>query len=106
MEEIILPYANNATIPIADLITHFRENNLNYMIIGATHVTLENHPNLNSLDVWIRNHENVINHKNVCQAVNEVVKQLIKHEQFSRAIRRNPDSGRMCKALVFCDNKK
>lgn len=103
MEDIILPYANNAHFKVEDLVNYFRKQKINYLIIGATHVTLENHPNLNSLDVWIRNHENVINHKNVCQAVNEVVKQLIKHEQFSRAIRRNPDSGRMCKALVFCD---
>jgi len=87
MEEIILPYANNARFKIEDLIKHFKESKIEYMIIGSTHDTLENHPNLNSLDVWIRNHENVINHKNVCQAVNEVVKQLIKHDQFSRAIR-------------------
>jgi hypothetical protein len=29
MEEIILPHAKNATIPIQDLINHFRNNNLN-----------------------------------------------------------------------------
>ncbi|WP_396186717.1 hypothetical protein [Flavobacterium sp.] len=106
MKEITLPYAKNAKFRVEDLVNYFRTQKINYLIIGATHVTLENHPNLNSLDVWIRNHENVVDHKNVCQAVKEVVKQLIKHEQFSRALRRNPNGGKMCKALVFCDNNK
>lgn len=103
MEEIILPHANNATIPIKDLIAHFKENDLKYIIIGATHVALRNHPNPNSLDVWFRNHENIDNKKNTCQAVKDVIKQIIRHEQFSQAIRINPKTGIMCKALVFCD---
>ena len=106
MEEIILPHANNATIPISYLITHFRENNLNYMTIGSTQVVLNVHPKPKSLDVWIRNHENARAHANTCQSVNNVIRQLIKHESFSLGLRKCPESKRMCKALVFCDNKK
>lgn len=106
MEEIILPHAKNATIPIQDLITYFRENNLKYMIIGATHVALQNHPNPSSLDVWFRNHENVYDKRNTCQAVKDVIKQIIRHEQFSQAVRINQKTGIMCKSLVFCDCHK
>ncbi|MCF8321670.1 MAG: hypothetical protein K9I26_00825 [Flavobacterium sp.] len=106
MEEIILPHANNATIPIQDLIAHFRENNLKYIIIGSTKATLQKHPKPNSLDVWIRTHRNVLKYKDTCQSVNNVISQLIKHESFSLGLRKCQTSNRMCKALVFCDSKK
>lgn len=105
MEVIILPHANNATIPIQDLIAHFRKNNLNFMIIGSTQVVTNIHPKPNSLDVWIRNHENAISHANTCQSVNKVINQLIKHKSFSLGLRKCPQSNRICKALVFCDKK-
>lgn len=105
MEEIILPHANNATIPIKDLIKHFRENNLNYMIIGSTQVVLNVHPKPKSLDVWIRNHENARAYANTCQSVNNAISQLIKHESFSLGLRKCLKSNRTCKALVFCDKK-
>jgi hypothetical protein len=103
MEEITLPYANNTIIPIQDLIAHFRENNLNVMIIGSTQVVLNVHRKPKSLDVWIRNHENVRAYANTCQSVSKVITQLIKHESFSLGLRKCPESKRMCKALVFCD---
>ena len=105
MEEIILPHANNKTIPIQDLIAHFKENELNFMIIGSAQVVLNVHPKPKSLDVWIRNHKNVIGYANTCQSVNNVISQLIKHESFSLGLRKCPKSKRMCKALVFCDKK-
>jgi hypothetical protein len=106
MEEITLPYANNAIIPIQDLISHFRENNLNYMIIGSKQVTLTNHPKPNSLDVWLRTHPNVINYKDTCQSVNKVITQIIKHQSFSQGLRKCPTSKRICKALGFCADQK
>jgi hypothetical protein len=105
MEEIILPHAKNATIPIQNLINHFRNNNLKYIIIGSTKATLQKHPKPNSLDVWIRTHPSVLKYKDTCQSVNNVISQLIKHESFSLGLRKCPKSKRMCKALVFCDNK-
>ena len=105
MEEIILPHANNATIPIQDLIAHFRKNNLNFMIIGSTQVAFQNHSKPNSLDIWLRSHPNVNNYRDTCQSVNNVISQLIKHESFSLGLRKCPKSKRICKALVFCDNK-
>lgn len=106
MEEITLPYANNATIPIQDLITHFRKNNLNYMIIGSKQVTLTKHPKPHSIDVWLRKHPNIFNHKDTCQSVSKVITQIIKHQSFSQGLRKCPKSNRMCKALVFCADQK
>lgn len=106
MEEITLPYANNTTIPIQDLIAHFRENNLNFMIIGSTKATFQKHPKLNSLDILLRKHPNIFRYKDTCQSVSKVVTQLIKHESFSLGLRKCPESKRMCKALVFCDCHK
>ena len=104
MEEIILPYANNAKFKVEDLIKHFIKYNLDYMIIGSTQVVLNVHPKPKSLDVWIRNHKNVIGHANTCQSVNNVISQLIKHKSFSLGLRKCPESNRTCKALVFCKN--
>lgn len=106
MEEITLPYANNAQFKIEDLIKHFIKYDLDYMIIGSTQVVLNMHPKPNSLDVWIRNHKNAKAYANTCQSVNNVISQLIKHESFSLGLRKCPKSNRTCKALVFCDNKK
>ncbi len=105
MDKITLPYANNAKFNSNDLINHFREQRMNYMIIGATQVTLQNHTKPKSLDVWIRNHPNVIGYENTCQAVNNVVSQIIEHQSFSLGLRKCPKSKRICKALVFSDNQ-
>ncbi len=106
MEEITLPYANNARFKIGDLIQHFKESKIEYMIIGSTQVVLNVHPKPKSLDVWIRNHENARAYSNTCQSVSKVITQLIKHKSFSLGLRKCPKSNRLCKALVFCDNKK
>jgi hypothetical protein len=108
MEKITLPYANNTQFTVTDLINYFKSERITYMIIGATHVTMENHPKPKSLDVWIRNHKNIHTHKDkdTCQAVNKVINQLITHKSFSLGLRKCPKSNRMCKALVFCDNEK
>jgi hypothetical protein len=106
MEEIILPYAINTRFSIQDLVNHFKTEKINYLIIGATQVTLDNHPKLKSLDVWIRKNHCPLGYENTCQAVNKVISQLIKHESFSLGLRKCPESKRMCKALVFFDNKK
>ncbi|WP_396168331.1 hypothetical protein [Flavobacterium sp.] len=103
MEQIILPHANNKTIPIQDLIAHFKESKIEYMIIGSNKVILSLHPKPKSLDVWIRTHKNVIGHANTCQSVNNVVSQLIKNKSFSLGLRKCPKSKRICKSLVFCD---
>lgn len=106
MNEITLPHANNAQININDLINHFRTKQINYMIIGSTQVTLQNHRKPHSLDVWLRTHKNIINYKDTCQSVNNVISQIIKHESFSLGLRKCPKTNRMCKALVFCNHKK
>jgi hypothetical protein len=104
MDEIILPYANNAQFNINDLINYFRGQQIKYMIIGARFVVLKDHPYSYSLDVWLRTHPNVKGYENTCQAIKEVINQIIKHNQFSKGLRIDPKTGRMRKALVFCDN--
>ena len=106
MEEITLHYANHAIIPIVDLIQYFHNNRLNYLIIGSTQVTLQNHPKPNSLDVWLRKHPDIFHHRDTCQSVNKVITQIIKHQSFSQGLRKCPISNRFCKALVYCDNQK
>lgn len=103
MNEITLSHANNAIIPMQDLITHLRENKLKYMIIGARFVVIQNHPYTYSLDVWLRQHPNVVGHENTCQAVKATIIQIIKHPQFSKGFREDPKNGNLRKALVFCD---
>ena len=106
MEEIILPYANNARFKIEDLIKHFKESKIDYMIIGSTQVVLNAHPKPKSLDVWLRKNHCPTGYENTCQSVNNVINQHIRHESFSLGLRKCPKSSRICKALVFCDNKK
>ena len=76
------------------------------MIIGTSQVILANHPKPESLDVWIRTHENVSHQTKTCQAINNVINQLIKHKPYSFGLRKCPESKRISKALVICDNKK
>lgn len=103
MKEITLPHGGIAAkFLVNELINHFINEKINYLIIGATHLTLEMHPKPKSLDVWFRKHNSVKKgHKNTCQAVGLVITKLIKLEQFSNGIRRCPTSNRMCKALIF-----
>jgi hypothetical protein len=104
--EIILKHAGKgAVFNPEELISLFIKEKVNYITIGATHVTLLNHPKPKSLDVWIRNLESVpMKHKDTCQAVGTVISQLIRLENFSLAIRKCRTSGKMCKVLIFCDN--
>ena len=59
---------SGANFLIGELITYFKKEKINYIIVGANHIILENHPKPNSLDVWLRNHESVAHsYKNTCQ---------------------------------------
>ena len=101
--EIILKHAGiGAVFNSDDLISLFEKEKVDYITIGAAHVTLLNHPKPKSLDVWIRNHESVsMNHKDTCQAVAVVISQLISLNNFSLAIRKCRTSGKMCKVLLY-----
>ena len=102
-QTIELPYGGQkVTFTVEELISHFRIENLNYIIIGARQVTLGKHPKPKSFDVWLRNLESVSpSYINTCQAVGSVITKLISHDQFSLEIRKCPTSNRMCKALIF-----
>ena len=101
-QPIVLPYGGaESRFTVEELINHFRSEKVDYIIIGATHVTLSNHLKPKSLDVWLRKHKNVIGHEDTCQAVESVITKLISIDQFSIGIRKCPTSNRMCKALIF-----
>jgi hypothetical protein len=102
--EIKLKHAGNGVVfNSEELISLFENEKANYITIGATHVTLSNHPKPKSLDVWLRNHKNVpMQHKDTCQAVAAVISQLISIDPFSLAIRKCKTSGKMCKVLIYC----
>ena len=103
--KIILKHAGNGTVFNSDdLVSLFIKEKIDYITIGATHVTLDNHPKPKSLDVWIRNLESVsMNNKDTCKAVAAVISQLISLNNFSKAIRKCRTSGKMCKVLLLCD---
>ena len=104
--KISLPFGGlKAEFDVEELINYYKSQNVDYLIIGATHVTLAKHKKQLSLDVWLRSHPNIKpNHKNTCQATSEVINQLIKLKQFSMGKRKCPTTNRMCKSLIF--NKK
>lgn len=94
-----------AEFDVEELINYYKSQNVDYLIIGATHVILANHKKQHSLDVWLRSHHNVKSyHKNICQATSEVINQLTKLKQFSMGKRKCPTTNRMCKSLII--NKK
>ncbi len=101
--EIKLKHAGNGVVfNSEELISLFEKEKADYITIGATHVTLLNHPKPKSLDVWIRNLESVsMNNKDTCQAVAAVISQLISLNNFSLAIRKCRTSGKMCKVLLY-----
>jgi hypothetical protein len=106
-QTIKLPYGGQkATFTVAELISHFRIENLNYIIIGARHVSLSNHPKPNSLDVWLRKHKNLIGHEDTCQAVSKVIDDILEYEQFSIGEGKCPTSNKICKALIFSEIKQ
>ena len=49
MNEVTLPYFNNAKFKVEDIVKHFNNEKINFIIVGSTQVTLENHPNQNRL---------------------------------------------------------
>ena len=93
---------SDANFFIEELITHFKNEKINYIIIGANHIILDNHPKPNSLDVWLRNHKSLAHsYKNTCQAVNKVIDDILEYQQFSIGKGKCPTSNKICKALIF-----
>ena len=91
-----------ASFDVINLIKNYEQNNIKHMIIGATHVTLANHPKPGSLDVWLRKQSCVTDgYKNTCQATKAVVDQLINSTYFSIGKHKCPVSNRLCKSLIL-----
>ena len=101
--KISLPFGGlKAEFEVEELINYYKSQNVDYLIIGAIHVTLANHKKQHSLDVWLRNHQNVKSyHKNTCQATSEVINQLTKLKQFSIGTKECSTTKQTCKSLIF-----
>ena len=98
---ISLPHGGSgAGFSIKELVQHFNTNNLNYIIIGNSHLTYTNHKKSHSLDVWLRNLNNV-NSKDTCQAVNVVIEEIVSTGLFRIEKRQCTTTMRFCRALVL-----
>lgn len=93
-----LPYGGpGAGFCVNELIDHIRSTGRDCIIQGQQHCMRANHTKPQSLDVWLR--EGFTHHKDVAQAVNQVVKALVATGRFEIAYLPCPDSGRRCKGL-------
>jgi len=100
MPTIYLPYGNNS-FESDDLITHLRNNEVNYIIQGQQACMRANHTKPDSLDCWLR--DNYAQNPDIKQAVNEVIEALINTGDFEEGDFICPSSGRVCKGLKLTD---
>lgn len=96
MLSITLPYGNN-TFKSNDLKEYISSKGRNYIIQGQQACKRMDHPKPNSLDCWLR--DNYANNPDTKQAVNEVIKALIKTGEFEEGKFLCPDSGKRCKGI-------
>lgn len=96
---ISLPYGGNvAAFPVDDLIAYMQSTGRPYIIQGAVHCALANHPKLQSLDCWLRSY--YTDRKDTAQAVREVIDALVETGKFEAVDDLVcPDSGRRCKGI-------
>ena len=98
---INLPHGGSgAGFSIKELVQHFNTNNLNYIIIGNSHLSYTNHKKRHSLDMWLRNRKKVKS-RNTCQAVNIVIEEIVSTGSFRIEKRQCPTTMRFCRALVL-----
>jgi len=89
---------HGARFRVRDLVDYIARSGRDYIIIGDVDCALADHPKPHSLDYWLR--ENFAKNKEIKQATNEVIVQLLATESFDRAENlRCPDNGQKCKGL-------
>lgn len=96
MAIIDLPYGNN-TFDSVNLKKHIKATGRNFIIQGQTACSRSAHPKPKSLDCWLR--DNYVKNPDTKQAVNEVIKSLIKTGEYKEGKYTCPDSGRKCKGI-------
>jgi DNA-3-methyladenine glycosylase I len=103
---IKLPYGGpGAGFYVSELIDHIRSTGRNYIIQGQQQCTLENHTKPRSLDVWLR--RGFTDRKNVKQAVNEVVDDLVETGWFRVEYGLVcPDTGYLSKGLRLLERSE
>lgn len=95
---IELPYGGpGAKFYVNDLTDHIIGRGRDYIIQGQVHCRLADHPKPQSLDVWLR--QNFTNRKDVAQAVNKVIDELVSTGLFAEEELTCPDSGDLCKGI-------
>ena len=96
MAIIDLPYGDN-TFDSNDLKAHIKTTGRKYIIQGQTECSRANQQKPKSLDCWLR--DNYARNPHTKQAVNEVIKSLIKTGNFIEGKYTCPDSGNKCKGI-------
>jgi hypothetical protein len=102
MAIIRLPYGNN-TFDSNVLTEHIISKGRNYIIQGKINCTRANHNKQNRLDCWLR--DNYAENADIRQAVNEVIRNLVKTNKFMEDRFICPDSGRICKGIRIINNE-
>jgi hypothetical protein len=90
-ESITLPHGGpGARFPVRALVDHIAQSERDYIVVGAIHCVLADHPEPNSLDCWLRQH--YARNKDVMQATREVVSKLTGTGLFEEVERVSSDS--------------
>ncbi len=94
-----LPYGGpGARFGVAELIRHIEEAGRDYIIQGEVNCALADHPKPQSLDYWLR--ERFARNKDVRQATNEVIAQLVATGRFEEVPDLEcPDSENPCRGV-------
>lgn len=96
MSMIELPYGNNR-FDSDDLKTHMKITGRDYIIQGQIACSRAKHQKPSSLDCWLR--DKYAKNPDTKQAVNAVIKALVKTGDFEEGEFICPDSGRKCKGI-------
>lgn len=96
---IRLPYGGpGAQFDENDLVAYIMKTGRDYIIQGQQQFSLKDHTKPNSLDYWLR--KNFAICPDTKQAVNDVMKQLVKTGLFEEVEKlKCPDSRRVCKGI-------
>ena len=101
MAIINLPYGNNS-FDSNDLRKHIIGTGKTYIIQGQINCNRADHIKPNSLDCWLRDY--YAKNADIRQAVNEVIKDLVRTKEFEEDHFICPDSGRRCKGIKIINS--
>lgn len=94
----VSPYGGpGARFHVDTLIQHVKESGRSYIIQGQTQCGFSAHRKSQSLDFWLR--KNFAKSRDIKQAVNDVIRQIVSTVFFEEGEFPCPDSGSLCKGI-------